>query len=55
MNKMAPQDMRQHLMLNQSHLNTAGKVAQEIGLQMRSFRVMIRVKLDSLLQLVKAL
>ena len=30
MNKIAPQDMRQHLMLNQSRLNTAEEVAQEI-------------------------
>ena len=30
MNKIAPQDMRQHLMLNQSRLSTAGEVAQEI-------------------------
>ena len=30
MNKIAPQDMRQHLMLNQSRLSTAEGVAQEI-------------------------
>ena len=30
MNKMAPQDMRQHLMLNQPRLSTADEVAQEI-------------------------
>ena len=30
MNKIAPQDMRQHLMLNQTRLNTAEDVAQEI-------------------------
>ena len=30
MNKTAPQDMRQHLMLNQSRLSTAEEVAQEI-------------------------
>ena len=30
MNKIAPQDMRQHLMLNQSRLSTADEVAQEI-------------------------
>ena len=30
MNKVAPQDMRQHLMLNQSRLSTAEEVAQEI-------------------------
>ena len=30
MNKIAPQDMRQHLMLNQSRLSTAKEVAQEI-------------------------
>ena len=30
MNKIAPQDMRQHLMLNQSRLSTAEEVAQEI-------------------------
>ena len=30
MNKLAPQDMRQHLMLNQARLNTAEDVAQEI-------------------------
>ena len=30
MNKIAPQDMRQHLMLNQSRLCTAEGVAQEI-------------------------
>ena len=30
MNKIAPQDMRQHLMLNQARLNTAEDVAQEI-------------------------
>ena len=28
--KIAPQDMRQHLMLNQSRLSTAEEVAQEI-------------------------
>ena len=31
MNKIAPQDMRQHLMLNQSRLSTAEDVAQEIA------------------------
>ena len=30
MNKIAPQDMRQHLMLNQSRLSTPEEVAQEI-------------------------
>ena len=30
MNKIAPQDMRLHLMLNQSRLSTAEEVAQEI-------------------------
>ena len=30
MNKIALQDMRQHLMLNQSRLRTADEVAQEI-------------------------
>ena len=30
MNRIAPQDMRQHLMLNQSRLSTAEEVAQEI-------------------------
>ena len=30
MNKIAPQDMRQHLMLNQSRLTTAKEVVQEI-------------------------
>ena len=30
MNKIAPQDMRQHLMLNQARLNAAEDVAQEI-------------------------
>ena len=30
MNKFAPQDMRQHLMLSQSRLSTAGEVSQEI-------------------------
>ena len=30
MNKIAPQDLRQLLMLNQSRLSTAEKVAQEI-------------------------
>ena len=30
LNKVAPQDMRQHLMLNQSRLSTAEEVAQEI-------------------------
>ena len=30
MNKIAPQDMRQHLMLNQSRLSTAEEVVQEI-------------------------
>ena len=30
MNQIAPQDMRQHLMLNQSRLSTAEEVAQEI-------------------------
>ena len=56
MNKIAPPDMRQHLMLNQFRLSTAGEVAQEIEdcwVQPRSFHVMIRVKLDSLLQLAK--
>ena len=58
MNKIAPQEMRQQLMLNQSRLSTAEEVAQEIedsGMQPRSFPVMTRTKLDSLLQLVKAL
>ena len=54
MNKFAPQDMRQHLMLNQSRLSTAEEVKIS-GMQPRNFRVMIRVKLDSLLQLVKAM
>ena len=31
MKKTAPQDMRQHLMLNQSRLSTAEEVAQEIA------------------------
>ena len=31
MNEIAPQDMRQHLMLNESCLCTAEEVAQEIG------------------------
>ena len=55
MNKIAPQDMRQHLILNQSRFSTAEEVAQEIEdywMQSRSFRVMIRVKLDSSLQLL---
>ena len=30
MNEIAPQDMRQHLMLNQSRLSTAEKVTEEI-------------------------
>ena len=30
MNKIAPQDVRQHLMLNQSRLSTAEDVAKEI-------------------------
>ena len=30
MNKIASQDMRQHLMLNQAHLDTAEDVAEEI-------------------------
>ena len=30
MNKTAPQEMRQHLMLNQSRLSTAEEVAQEV-------------------------
>ena len=30
MNKIAPQDMRQHLMLNQSRLSMAEEVDQEI-------------------------
>ena len=30
MNKITPQDMRQHLMLNQARLSTAEEVAQEI-------------------------
>ena len=58
MNKIAPQDVRQLFMLNQSRLSTAEEVAQEIedtGMQPRSFHVMTRTKLDSLLQLVKAL
>ena len=57
MNKIAPQDMRQHLMLNQCRLSTAEEVVQKlkiIGMQPKSFRVMVRVKLDSSLQLVKA-
>ena len=53
MNEIAPQDTRQHLMLNQSRLSTAEEVAP--GMQPRSFGVMTRTKLDSLLQLVKAL
>ena len=58
MNELAPQDMRQHLTLNQSRLSTFEEVARKlkiIGMQPRSFRVMTRTKLDSLLQLVKAL
>ena len=58
MNKIAPQDMRQHLMLNQCRLSTAEELARKLkitGMQLRSFRVMTRTKLDSLLQLVKAL
>ena len=58
MNRIAPQDMRQHLMLNQSRLSTAEGVAQEIEDYWdatEEFRVMTRTTLDSLLQLVKAL
>ena len=59
MNKAAPQDMRQHLMLNQSRLSTAEEVAQEFedywDATEEFFRVMTRVTLDSLLQLVQAL
>ena len=60
MNRIAPQDMREHLMLNPSRLSTAEEVRLPVklkitGVQPRSFRVMSRVKLDSLLQLVKAL
>ena len=50
MNKIAPHDMRQHLMLNQARLNTAEEVAQEklkiTGTQLRNFHVMRRVNLD---------
>ena len=52
-NEIAPQDTRQHLMLNQSRQSTAEEAAQEIedtGMQPRSFRVMTRTKLDSLLR-----
>ena len=58
MNKIAPQDMRQHLMLNQARLSAVQDVVQEIEdywMQPRSLRVTTRTKLDSLLQLVKAL
>ena len=53
MNKIAPQDRRQHLMLNQSRLSTS-EIA-DTGMQPRSFRVVTSVKLDSSLQLVTAL
>ena len=43
MNKIAPQDVQQHLMLNQTRLSTA------------EFSRVVRVKLDSSLQLRKAL
>ena len=59
MNKIAPQGMRQHLMLNQSRLSTAEerlpRKLKITGMQPMSFHVMTRTKLDSLLQLVKAL
>ena len=46
MNRIAPQDMRQHLMLNQTRLSTVEEVAQEIEvffwIQPRSYRVMTR-------------
>ena len=49
MNEIAPQDMRQHLMLNQSRLSTAEerlpRKLKITGMQPRSFRVMKRVKL----------
>ena len=51
MNKIAPQDVRQHLMLNQSRLSTAEeRLPRKLKLtwmQPRNFRVMIWVKLDS--------
>ena len=59
MNKIAPQDMRPHLMLSQSRLSTAEEVAQEFeeywGATEEFSRVMTRTKLDSLLQLVTGL
>ena len=58
MNKIAPPDMRQHLMLNQSRLSTAEEVAQEIEDYWdatEEFSCDDRTKLESLLQLVKAL
>ena len=48
-NKIAPQDMRQHLMLNQSRLSAAEEVAQEswrlLGCNRGVSRVMTRTKL----------
>ena len=54
MKKIAPQDMRQHLMLNQSRLSTAEELPRKLkitGMQPRNFRVMTRTKLP----LIKAM
>ena len=58
MKKIAPQDMRQHLMLNQSRLSTAEEVAQAIEDSWDATEEFSRDdknQLDSYLQLVKAL
>ena len=58
MSKIAPQDMRQHLMLNQSRLSTPEEVAQEIEDYWDATEEFSRDdknQADSLLQLVKAL
>ena len=58
LNKVAPKDTRQHLMLNQSRFSQLKRLPRKLkitGMQPRSFRVMMRVKLDSSLQLVKTL
>ena len=58
MNKIAPQDMRQHVMLNQSRLSTAEEVAQEIEDCLDATKEFSRDdknQAGSLLQLVKPL
>ena len=54
MSKIAPQDMRQHFMLNLSRLSTVEELPRKLKItrmQTRNFRVMARTKL----QLVKAM